>query len=67
MRDISSVKYIYSNYKLGVWGTNYMVSLESGTHWILYEKDLDQNFIDYLPSDVLCFNWRAIIVFQIIC
>lgn len=44
-----------------------MVGLESRTHQILYEKDLDQNSTDYLPSDVLCFNWRIIIVFQILC
>lgn len=67
MRDISTVKYIYYNYKLGGWGDNYMVGLESRIHWILYEKDLDQNSIDYLPSDVLCFNWSAIIMFRIIC
>lgn len=67
MRAIPVAKYSYSNDTLEDSGNNYMVGPGSRAHQTRYERDLDQNSIDLLPSHVLHFNWRALIVFQIMC
>lgn len=58
MGDILAAKCVYSNYTLGGGGSNYMMGPASWTHWTSYERDLDQNSIDYLLSNVPHFTWR---------
>lgn len=58
MGDILAAKCDYSNCMLGDGGSNYVMGLVYGTHWTSYERDLDQNSIDHLPSNVPHFTWR---------